>query len=106
MIKRFLLLYFLAGTIPLFLGLIVWQSHRYQDLLNETKRLDQTQIEWLESNKRLIADISEYSSSERIEYIAQNQLNLKKIRPEHLLQIKIVELPPESSRPGGENHGF
>jgi len=89
--KRRFFLYFLAVTLPVFLALIVWQSNRYQDLSKETIRLEQTQIEWIESNKRLIADITEHSSPERIEFIAVNQLGLKKIRPENLLQVKIIE---------------
>lgn len=91
MIKRNFFLFFAAITIPFFLGLIVWQSNRYQNLYSEIKRLERTQTEWVESNKRLIADIAEYSSPERIDQVAQDQLNLQKIRPEHLLQVKIVE---------------
>ena len=97
MIKRYLFLYFMVISIPLFLGLIVWQSNRYQNLYRELNRLEQTQTEWLESNKRLIAGIAEYSSPERIEQIAKNQLDLRKIRPEYLLQVRIV---------GGKGHEF
>jgi len=89
MIKRYILLYFIVLTIPLFLGLLVWQSNRYQNLTSEIKRLEQTQAEWIESNKRLIAGIAEYSSAQRIVQIAQNSLELQKIRPENLLQVRI-----------------
>jgi cell division protein FtsL len=78
-------------TMPVFLGLLVWQSNRYQNLNRELLRLEQTQTEWVESNKRLIAGIAEYSSPERIEQAAIYQLDLKKIRPENLLQVRIVE---------------
>jgi len=88
---RFLFLYFVVITIPLFLGLIVWQSNRYRNLTNEITRMEQTQVEWVESNKRLIATIAEYTSPERIERIAVNEMELKKIRPEYLLQVRIVE---------------
>jgi cell division protein FtsL len=97
MIKKYLLLYFMAVSIPLFLALITWQSNRYRDLDRELSRLEQTQGEWIESNKKLIAGITEYSSPYRIEYIAENQLDLRKIRPENLLQVKIVE---------GKGNGF
>ena len=83
-------LYLMAVSIPLFLSLIVWQSNRYQNLYRELSRMEQTQGEWVESNKRLIAGIAEYSSPDRIEHIAQNQLELRKIRPEDLLQVKIM----------------
>jgi cell division protein FtsL len=98
--KRYFFLYFIVITIPLFLGLIVWQSNRYQNLNKELNRLEQTQEEWVESNKRLIAGIAEYSSAQRIEDIAKNQLDLQRIRPESLLQVKIVEISP-----GGRGNG-
>jgi len=97
MIKRILLLYFLAFSIPVFLWILVWQSNRYQNLSRELVRLEQSQTEWVESNKRLIAGISEYSSPERIEDIAVNELELKKIPPEYYLQVKIM---------GGSEHEY
>ncbi|MDR2942844.1 MAG: cell division protein FtsL [Treponema sp.] len=94
--KKHFVLYLVAVTLPLLLALIAWQSNRYQNLSRELTRLEQTQAEWIESNKKLIAGITEYSSPYRIEYIAVNQLELRKIRPEYLLQVKIVE---------GKGHG-
>jgi len=91
MMKKYFVLYFMAVSLPLLLALMVWQSNRYQNLNRELSRLEQTQAEWIESNKKLIAGITEYSSPYRIEYIAENQLKLRKIRPENLLQVKIVE---------------
>jgi len=97
MIKRYLLLYFFVLTIPLCLTLLVWQSNRYKRLVNELDRLEHTQTEWIESNKRLIAGIGEYSSPERIENVAKDQLDLQKIPPEYFLQVKIM---------GGKGHGY
>jgi cell division protein FtsL len=85
------ILYCVVISIPLLLTLVVWQTNRYKNLHKELSRLEQTQSEWIESNKRLIAGITEYSSPERIEQIAVKQLELRKIRPEDLLQVKIVE---------------
>ena len=90
MIKKYFMLYLLVISIPVSLGLLVWQSHRYRDLTRELVRLEQSQREWVESNKRHIAGISEYSSPGRIEYIARNQLNLRKIQPEYFLQVRIT----------------
>ena len=89
--KRYFLLYLIVFTIPLFLGLLVWQSHRYQNLDRELARLEEAQEEWVESNKRLVAGIAEYSAPERIEQIATSRLALQKIRPEYLLQVKVLE---------------
>jgi cell division protein FtsL len=47
------------------------------------------QEEWIERNKRLIADIGLYSSAERIEQIAVEELRLTKKQPEDILQIRI-----------------
>jgi cell division protein FtsL len=81
----------MALTIPLFLGLMVWQSNRYQNLSRHLYNLEKTQEEWVESNKRLIADIAENSSPERIGYIVKNINGLQKILPEHFLQVKILD---------------
>ncbi len=91
MFKKYFLLYIMVISIPVFLGLIVWQSTRYQNLSNEISRLEQAQTEWVESNRRLIAKIAEDSSPEKIEDIAVNQLKLQKIKPERLLQVKVTE---------------
>ena len=97
MIKKYLILYFFAFTIPLFLGILVWQSNRFQSLEKEMVRLEQTQKEWVESNKKLIAGIAENSSAQRIDDIARNQLDLQKIQPEYFLQVRIT---------GGKGHEY
>jgi cell division protein FtsL len=89
MLKRHLLLYAAVITIPLSLGLIVWQSERYYSLNKELDRLEQTQVDWVEANKYLITRIAELSSPQNIEYIAINDLHLRKIRPQDVLQIRI-----------------
>jgi cell division protein FtsL len=88
---RRIFFYVMVLTIPLFLGVIAWQSSRYVSLEREVSRLEDAQAEWIESNKRLIAGIAVLSSSERIEFIAQKELGLNKIPPEDVLQIRIRE---------------
>ena len=88
--KVYIFLYFIVVSIPLLMGLVIWQSTRYQNLYREVQRLDTVQSEWIESNKRLIAGIAQYSSPERIVGIAVNQLELQKIRPENKLQVIIT----------------
>ena len=89
--KRCFFLYLMVFTIPLFLGILVWQSHRYQNLEMELARMEQTQEEWVESNKRLVVGITRYSSPERIEQYAKSQLELQKIKPEYFLQVNVGE---------------
>ena len=95
--RRYFIFYFAIITIPLFLGLTVWQSNRYGDLQAELGRLEKAQADWVESNKRLIAGIAVLSSPERIEHIAEKDLGLRKIRPEDVLQVRIE---------GGKGHGL
>jgi cell division protein FtsL len=87
--KRYLFVYFVALTIPAMLTLVSWQSTRYFNLEREIAALEKEQEEWVESNNRLIAAIAMLSSSERIEYIARNQLGLSRVQPEDVLQIKV-----------------
>ena len=88
--KRLIIFYFLALTIPLFFGLLVWQSTRYANLERELVYLEKAQGEWVESNKRLIAAIGVLSSAERIDQVAQRELKLTKKGPEEVLQIRIT----------------
>jgi cell division protein FtsL len=87
--RRYFLLYIITLTIPLLLGAAAWQATRYSELVRELDRLETTQQEWIESNKRLIAGISVLSSAERIEQIATGSLKLVKKQPEDVLQIRI-----------------
>ena len=89
MIKRYLLLYFIVFTIPLFLGLAAWQSVRYAKLDKGLRRLEATQKDWVESNKKLAAGIAVLGSSSRIEQVAVYDLGLSKMRPEDVLQVRI-----------------
>jgi cell division protein FtsL len=87
--RRFIALYFLALTLPLFLGISVRQSRKYAALQREVRGLEVIQEEWIESNKRLIAGIALYSSPNRIEHIAVEELGLTKKQPEEIVQIRI-----------------
>jgi hypothetical protein len=87
--RRLLLLYFLAATLPLFLGISLHRAGKYAALQKEVRGLEVIQEGWIESNKRLIAGITLFSSPNRIERIATNELGLTKKQPEEILQIRI-----------------
>jgi len=87
--RRYMLLYFFVVSIPIFLGIAIWQSVQYTKLDRNVKVLEAVQEDWVESNKKLIAGIAVLSSSKRIEQIAVSDLGLIKIRPEDVLQINI-----------------
>ena len=89
MLRRYFFLYFIVLTIPLFLGLIAWQSARYTNLEQQTRRLEADQERWVESNRRLIADIATLTTSGIVERVAYDNLNLSRIPPENVLQVWI-----------------
>ena len=86
---HYALIYFFVLTIPLFLGIAVWQSVRYSELDKTVRRLEAVQEEWVASNRKLIAGVAVLSSSSRIEQVAIYDLGLRKMRPEDVLQVRI-----------------
>jgi cell division protein FtsL len=91
MIRRYALLYLFVFTVPVFLGLAVWQSFRYAELDRNVRRLEAVQEDWVENNKKLIAGIAVLSSSSRISQVAVHDLRLTKVKPENVLQVRIEE---------------
>ena len=89
MIKGYGLFYFLVLTIPLFLGVVAWQSFRYMELESSVRVLEAAQKELVVENRKLIASIAVLSSPSRIEQIAVQDLGLSKILPENVLQVRI-----------------
>jgi cell division protein FtsL len=83
------LLYFFVLTVPALLGLAAWQSVQYQNLEKQTKVVEADQEQWVEANRRLIADFAALTSSEKVENIAVNELGMVKVEPENVLQIWI-----------------
>jgi cell division protein FtsL len=79
----------MAVSLPLSLGVVIWQSARYSALKDEVSVLLERQREWIDNNKRLIRDITALSSSARIEDFARSKLMLEKKRPEDVLQVII-----------------
>ena len=89
MIRRYVFLYFIVLSIPFFLGIAAWQSVRYNELDKNVRRLEAVQEDWVENNRKLIAGIAVLSSASRIEQVAVHDLELSKMRPEDVLQIRI-----------------
>ena len=63
-------IYFIALLIPSFLCLDSMQSLKYVSIQREIRELEKTEAKLIEKNKTLIADISNLSSTSRIEAIA------------------------------------
>jgi cell division protein FtsL len=103
MIKKILFYCFIL-SIPALLGIAAWQPSRYGDLERELKDLEKTQEQWVENNKRLIANITYLSSPDRIEHIARDQLGLQKKQPEEVLQIAINMVTNEENEAVNEEY--
>jgi cell division protein FtsL len=87
--RRCVLFYFFVLSIPFFLGIVAWQSTRYAELDRNVRRLEASQEDWVEGNRRLIAGIAVLSSSARVGQVAVQDLGLTRIRPENVLQVRI-----------------
>jgi cell division protein FtsL len=90
-VKKILIL-FLVVTIPVLLSFEVWQVFRFRSLKQETLSLQAQQKDWLEENKKVLANISLFGSPERIEKLSEGTLGLERIDDSRVLTIK---------RPGG-----
>ncbi len=94
------LLLLLAASIPILLGVKVWQVQRTQALLEKVEALDQQQREWLERNKKLLSAIAVFRSPARIEKLAKEKLGLGAgVEPD--LRIEL----PSSGAPGAAEAG-
>ncbi len=88
--KKVLIL-FLAVTVPVLLSLEVWQVFRYRRLKQETLELEAQQKDWLEKNKKVLANISLFSSPERIEKLARDTLGLESLEDDRVLTVEISD---------------
>ncbi|HUV09142.1 MAG TPA: septum formation initiator family protein [Spirochaetia bacterium] len=86
--KRFLIFVFLL-SIPILLSLEVWQVFRYRSLESEVSALEEQQKEWLEKNKKILANISLFRSPERIERVALEDLGLESIDYTRVIQVRL-----------------
>jgi cell division protein FtsL len=85
--KRLPILFLALLVISLFF-MGTWQGFRYQQLVRELRQMEEEQKTWLEENKKLIAGLAVFSSPERIEHIAREQLQLNRI--DRGLVLKVV----------------
>ena len=86
--KRLVLL-LLVFSIPVLLSMEVWQVFRFQRMREEVRALEAEQNDWLDQNKKILANISLFRSPERIESVAMDELGLEYIRESRVTQIKI-----------------
>lgn len=79
-----------ALSIPVMLGLYAMQAKKYTDLSKEVLELESKQEKLIEENKRLVSDISQLSSAERIEKIAVEELGMHKAEAEDIVRVEMT----------------
>jgi cell division protein FtsL len=86
MTKYYRLLFLLAFTIPLFLGLNAWQANKCGKIRNDIKNIEKIQEKRINENNTIANEIVELQSTERLEVEAQ-KMGLEKKRPEDVILV-------------------
>jgi len=84
--KYYVLLFLLALTIPLFLGVNAWQANECGIIRSEIKNLEKTQENCLDENKTIANEIVNLLTAERLDTEAR-KIGLHKMRPEDVILI-------------------
>ena len=79
-----------ALSIPVMLVLYALQAKKYTDLSKEVLELENKQEKLIEENKKLVSDISQLSSAERIEKIAVEELGMHKAEAEDIVRVEMT----------------
>ena len=87
---KVLLISLFALSIPVMLVLYAIQSKKYTDLTKEIQELELKQEKLIEENKKLVSDISQLSSAERIEKIAVEELGMHKAEAEDIVRVEMT----------------
>jgi hypothetical protein len=90
MIKRYVLIFIMVLTIPLFLGINTRQSNKCGDLKREISRLQREQVEMMEKNRETAARITEMLAAGKLEKDAREKMGLQKMLPEEIFLIRIT----------------
>lgn len=84
-----IVLFVLITSVPVYLCLQVWEVVRYRGLASEVRALQVEQEEWLDRNKKVLANITLFQSPERIEKLAKDSLNLEFLSAEEILRVEM-----------------
>ncbi|MBO4640013.1 MAG: cell division protein FtsL [Treponema sp.] len=87
---KVILICLFALSIPVMLSLYALQAKKYTDLSKEILELETKQEKLIEENKKLVSDISQLSSAERIEKIAVEELGMHKAEAEDIVRVEMT----------------
>jgi cell division protein FtsL len=88
-VLKSILLCALALCIPALLVVDGIQARRYTALEHDVADLEKKQADLVEQNKKLITDISLLSSSDRIEGIAQKDLQMRPAESDEIVRVEM-----------------
>jgi cell division protein FtsL len=90
MAKRYVLIFLMVLTIPLFLAFNTWQSNKCAHLRREINRLEREQVEMMEKNREAAARVTELLAAGRLEQNARERMGLKRMQPEDIFLSRIT----------------
>ncbi|MDP2790912.1 MAG: hypothetical protein Q8O15_04040 [Rectinemataceae bacterium] len=88
-------LIFAASLAGIALLLLTWQTSRFASLSSHAKRLEGTQEEWVEENRKLESSISVLTNRTR-SAAAAPRLGLEKVKPEQ--RVRVIVIPAEAGK--------
>ena len=94
MTRNYVLFFLMVFTIPIFLGINVWQSNKCGIIKNEIRKLEKTQEQYIKESKATANEIAGLLTVDRLEAEAQ-KMGFQKMVPEDVILIIM----------GGKEHG-
>jgi len=88
-VARTIMVCVMALCIPALLVVDGIQARRYTELKQEVGDLEKKQTDLVEENKKLITDMSLLSSSDRIEKIAKDELNMRQAETDEIVRVEM-----------------
>lgn len=87
--KRWIVGFSFIVIVPLLFVANVWQSHRFVLLQQNIQSIQETHLELLEENKRLVVGIAGLRSPSRVRTIAEEDLGLTPVSADRIRRIEI-----------------
>ena len=85
-----IVIFMILVSVPALVFLNLWQVFNYGALQAQVNALEKEQRDWLELNKRMVANLAIYSSPARLEKLAREELDLIKNNGEKNIRILLT----------------
>ncbi|MFO8043645.1 MAG: cell division protein FtsL [Alkalispirochaeta sp.] len=87
--RRWIIGFSLILIVPMLFVVNVWQSHRFVSLQQDLETIQNTHLQLLEENKRLVVGIAGLRSPTRVRTIAEEDLGLSPVSADRIQRIEI-----------------